>query len=134
MSLSIYKFTFWVSLNEMIIYRILDILEKKSLKPADLCRYLNINTRTMTNWKNRGTDPPAKLIAPICEFLGVTCEFLLTGEDKKTPGLSKEDAEWLSLIHQLPAEIQIEFRGEIKGYLKRLKEESVAADNLKEAK
>lgn len=95
---------------------------------VDLCRYLGINTSTMTNWKQRGTDPPAKYIAPICEFLGVDCELLLTGEKKSFPYVSSEDAEWLFLIHQLPPEAQYEFRGEIKGYLKCLNKESVAAD------
>lgn len=114
----------------LITQRILSLLESKALKMADLCRYLGINTSTMTNWKNRGTDPPAKYIAPICEFLEVDCEFLLTGKHitKKKPQVSADDIEWLSLIHQLPPETQYEFRGEIKGYLKRLKEESVAAD------
>jgi transcriptional regulator with XRE-family HTH domain len=65
----------------LITQRILYLLEKKSLKPADLCRYLDINTSTMTNWKQRNTDPPAKYIAPICEFLNVSCEYLLTGND-----------------------------------------------------
>lgn len=112
----------------MIIQRILTLLEEKSLKAADLCRYIDINTSTMTNWKNRNTDPPAKLIAPICEFLNVSYEFLLTGTEKRTSAfIPSDDAEWLSLIHQLPPEAQYEFRGELKGYLKHLNEESVAA-------
>ena len=65
----------------MIIQRVLSLLDEKSLKAADLCRALDISTSTMTNWKNRGTDPPAKMIVPICEFLGVSCEFLLTGKE-----------------------------------------------------
>lgn len=45
----------------MITQRILSLLEEKSLTATDLCRAIGINTSTMTNWKNRGTDPPAKM-------------------------------------------------------------------------
>lgn len=118
----------------MIIQRILALLEEKSLKMVDLCRFLEINTSTMTNWKNRGTDPPAKYIFPICEFLNISCEYLLTGKEKQPSVISADDAEWLSLIHQLPIEAQYEFRGEIKGYLKRLNEEADQAPELRQAK
>ena len=128
MSLSILLFTFWEFGAFMVIDRILNILNEKNIKAVDLCRYIGINTSTMTNWKNRGTDPPAKLIIPICEFLDVSCEFLLTGTEKQTNFISLDDIEWLSLIHQLPPEAQYEFRGELKGYIKRLNEESVAAE------
>ena len=49
-----------------------------------MCAYLGINTSTMTNWKNRNTDPPSKYIIPICEFLDVTPYYLLTGQRKGT--------------------------------------------------
>ena len=97
----------------MIIHRVLALLDDKSLKMADLCRHLGINTSTMTNWKNRETDPPARFIAPICEFCGCSYEYLLTGTESLPHDLSKE----------------------LKGYLKRYQEESVAADaSLKQAK
>ena len=118
----------------MIIHRILMLLEEKSLTAADLCRAIGINTSTMTNWKNRGTDPPAKLIVPICEFLGVSSDYLLTGKDNSIKGtISSEDLAWLSLIHQLPRDPQIEFKGEIKGYLKCLERQS-SDKKLKQAK
>jgi transcriptional regulator with XRE-family HTH domain len=116
----------------LIIQRTLHLLKEKSLKARDLCDYLDINQSTMSNWKNRNTDPTAKYLVPICEFLDVSYEYLLTGKEDTTtnlpPTLSQEDTEWLDLIHQLPKEAQLEFRGELKGYLKRLKSESVAAD------
>lgn len=118
----------------MIIQRILMLLEEKSLTATDLCHSIGINTSTMTNWKNRGTDPPAKLIIPICEFLGVSSNYLLTGKNnsiKET--ISSEDSEWLSLIHQLPKDVQLEFKGEIKGYLKCLERQS-SDKKLKQAK
>lgn len=112
----------------MITQRMLDLLDSKSLKMVDLCRYLNINTSTMTNWKNRGTDPPAKYIIPICEFLGVSCEYFLTGkEDSALTSLSIDDAEWLTLIHKLPNSKRNEFKARIEGYLECY-DDSVAAD------
>lgn len=119
----------------MIIQRILLLLENKSLKMVDLCRFLGINTSTMTNWKNRNTDPPAKYIFPICEFLNVSCEFLLTGKETQITSItSKEDEEWLALIHRLPEKKQLEFKLRMEGYLECY-EESVAADEpLKQVK
>lgn len=112
----------------MITQRMLDLLDIKSLKMADLCRYLHINTSTMTNWKNRGTDPPAKYIIPICEFLNVSCEYFLTGkEEPASTNLSIDDAEWLTLIHKLPESKRNEFKARIAGYLECY-DESVAAD------
>lgn len=116
----------------MIIKRILELLESKNLKMSDLCRYLDINTSTMTNWKNRSTDPPAKFIFPICEFLGVSCEYILTGAERIST-YSKEDSEWLNLIHALPRDAQLEFKGELKGYLKRVEYEN-SGKEVKQAK
>lgn len=116
-----------------IIERLLEILEKNSIKPIDLCHYLKINTSTMTNWKNRNTDPPAKYIVPICDFLKITPKYLLTGineqPNKNCFDAFSGDAEWIYLIHSLPIEKQYEFKGELKGYLRRIEETTVAAGN-----
>lgn len=119
----------------MIIQRIISLLEEKSLTATDLCRAIGINTSTMTNWKNRGTDPPAKMIIPICEFLGVSSNYLLTGKEalSKEP-LSQEDLQWLLLIHQLPRDAQLEFKGELKGYVKCLMKQEETETKLKQAK
>jgi transcriptional regulator with XRE-family HTH domain len=97
------------------------LLEEKSLRAADLCRYLGINTSTMTNWKNRDTDPPAKFIAPICEFLNVSYEYLLTGTDSGSGfELDANDRELLELFHQLPERKQ----QRLIGYVERMVEET----------
>lgn len=61
--------------------RMFQILDEKGKKAADLCKILNVNNSQATNWKNRKTDPPAKYIIKICDFLETTPEFLLTGID-----------------------------------------------------
>lgn len=65
-----------------IINNLLLILEKKELTQTDLCNAIKVNSSTLTNWKTRNTDPPSKYIIPICEFLDVTPEYLLTGTER----------------------------------------------------
>lgn len=119
--------------------RMFFILEKKNLKSVDLANLLDVGTGQISTWKKRNTDPPAKYIPLICKFLDISYDYLLLGNDTEDSivsiesAISREDKEWLSLIHQLPPEAQYEFRGEIKGYLKHLNE-SVAADSVKLAK
>lgn len=76
-----------------IIDDVLSYLNKNGLKQSDLCNYIGINTSTMTNWKNRKTDPPAKYIIPICEFLDVSPYVLLTGKEKNSPADQLTDDE-----------------------------------------
>lgn len=78
-----------------IIDNVLRLLEEKNKKPSELCAYIGINTSNFTNWKNRNTDPPAKYIYPICEFLGVSTDYLLTGKEK-SPSAEQSAKEQLS--------------------------------------
>ena len=40
-----------------------------------------MNERNVSTWKDRGSDPPARLCYKIAEFFGVSVEWLLTGEE-----------------------------------------------------
>lgn len=91
-----------------LINDILSILNTQNKKQSELCSYLNINTSTMTNWKNRNTDPPAKYIIPICEFLEVSPYFLLTGKEKTlSENLPEDEEELLRYYKQLPEKEKI---------------------------
>lgn len=60
-----------------IIERILQIMDSKHLNQTELCKILGIKDSTFSSWKTRGTDPPAKYLVLICEFLGVSVDYLL---------------------------------------------------------
>ena len=60
-----------------IIERITQIMDTKRLNQSDLCKILGIKDSTFSTWKTRGTDPPAKYILLICEYLGVSVDYLL---------------------------------------------------------
>lgn len=76
-----------------IINNILSILEQKKISQSTLCSYLNIGTSTMANWKTRNTDPPAKYIIPICEFLNVDPYLVLTGKEQPTGSTGADEPE-----------------------------------------
>ena len=73
----------------------------KNKKQSALCAYLNLSSSTVTSWKLRNTDPPAKYIIPICEFLEVSPYYLLTGEEKNIP-LPGDEQELLDYYKRLP--------------------------------
>lgn len=68
-----------------IIERIVQIMDTKHLNQSELCKILNIQNSTFSTWKTRKTDPPAKYLILICEFLDVSVDYLLgrTDEPKK---------------------------------------------------
>lgn len=99
-----------------LINDILDILNDKNKKQSELCAYLDINTSTMTNWKNRNTDPPSKYIIPICEFLGVTPYYLLTGKEKGTESFENIPEQELIESYRKLSDFE---KGEVLGDVKR---------------
>ena len=99
-----------------IIERITETLEKTDKKATDLCDRLGIRTSTMSTWKTRNSDPPAKYIKPIADFLGVSVHYLLTGEEAPARKLTTaEEDELLELYRALPQNKQFEFIGGTQG-------------------
>ena len=100
-----------------ICERLFSTLDEKGLKAAGLCRVLGIGTNITTGWKQRNTDPPAKYIAPICEYLGCSVEYLLTGQDTEkapAPGISENGREMLALYEKLPEREQVLLLGRLQ--------------------
>lgn len=97
--------------------RLFSALDERGLRASGLCKHLGIGTNITTGWKQRGTDPPAKYIAPICEYLDCSLEYLLTGEETKkepAPGISENGREMLALYERLPERQQILLIGRLQ--------------------
>lgn len=112
----------------LLTERIKLLAEPLHMTFASIERDIGIGRGTIRKWDTNC--PAADKLLKVANLLNTTMDFLMTGNscDESSTVISHDDAEWLSLIHQLPPKAQHEFRGEIKGYLKRLNEESVAAD------
>ena len=117
----------WVFSGEIIMTignRVLELLLEKNLTQKELAQYLGTKPSTINGWKEPNRNPSSRAIVPIREFLGVSYEYLLTGKAAPATFIAADNSEWLSLIYQLPPEKQYE----LKGYIKRMIDESVAAD------
>lgn len=100
-----------------ICERLFSEMDSKGLTAYGLCKVLGVTTTVTTNWKQRNTDPPAKYILPICEYVGCSVEYLLTGEDtKKAPvlGMSENGREMLELYERLPERDQLLLLGRLQ--------------------
>ena len=91
-----------------ICERLFHELDSRNLTAYALSKFIGVNTTTTTNWKQRGTDPPAKYIAPICEFLGCSVSYFLTGSD------TEPEREMLELYEKLPEREQLLLIGRLQ--------------------
>lgn len=97
--------------------RLFEELEVRGLSAYGLSKALGIRATVASNWKQRDTDPPAKYIIPICEYLGCSIEYLLTGkEPEKAPALeiSENGREMLALYERLPEREQLLLLGRLQ--------------------
>lgn len=110
--------------------RLFEIMDEKSVTAYALCQKVGIGTSTVNNWKSRNTDPPAKLIVPICDYLGCSMEYLLTGQEpqdtKKEPTqeMSLDELEMLELFRALPYKEQQRAIGRLQTLVEVSKENS----------
>lgn len=100
-----------------ICERMFALLDEKGLSASGLSKALGVGTNQTTNWKQRNTDPPAKYIVPICEYLGCSVEYLLTGQETEkapVPGISENGREMLELYERLPERDQLLLLGRLQ--------------------
>ena len=109
----IYAFRYLV-LAMTIGNRVISILNEKNLKQKDLADHIGTKPSTINGWREPNRNPSSDLIIPICEFLGVSAYFLLTGEEQPLVGISEDDQEWLNLIHSLSPETQRDVKGAMR--------------------
>lgn len=67
-------------MNE-INQRVRDTLDGKGLTDAALCKNIKVAKSTFSNWMTKDRSIPAEKIVPICEFLGVSLDYLLKGQE-----------------------------------------------------
>lgn len=62
-----------------ILQRIINELEKQKLNAKDMCDYIGISSSTFSTWKSENREPKPSHIPKIADFLGVSVEYILSG-------------------------------------------------------
>lgn len=84
--------------------RFFHLLEESPYTQKEFSQHTKISEKTVSAWKQRGTDPPARHISAIAEFLSCSEHFLLTGEEEASPvpiAREKSEEQLLDLFRQL---------------------------------
>lgn len=84
--------------------RVLALLYERGVSQKALADSLKITPATVSGWNKPNRNPSSEYIVAIAKFLHVPIYYLLTGEDDSEAILSKEDLDWLDVIHQIPEE------------------------------
>lgn len=103
--------------------RMFSLLENTPGKnAASLSKLLGIKTSTTTTWKQRNTDPPAKYLIRICEYLEISVDYLLTGEEKAeaTSALDSDELRLLEKYRQLDDDGKDAVRGVVLAEQRRI--------------
>ena len=60
------------------------LLNEKGLKPADVTRATGIKSPVFSEWKKGKSKPNTEKMIQIANFLGVSVEYLMTGEERES--------------------------------------------------
>ena len=67
------------------MYEIFEKLcEQMGITPYRFCKDTGVSTSTISTWKNKGTHCGSKLQKIICDYFGVSVDYLMNGEDTQT--------------------------------------------------
>lgn len=86
--------------------RIRKIREARAFSQSDLARMTNVTPTAVWNWETNGVVPRAETLLAVAQRLGVTKEYLLTGQSggpEPTTGTSPEELSLEDLIRAIAA-------------------------------
>lgn len=74
------------------------LLDEKGLKNADVSRATGVSNMTLSDWKRGVSTPKQDKLMKIADFLGVSIDYLMTGEEPKVD-LSAQADLWKAIRH-----------------------------------
>ena len=106
-----------------ITERIFIILSQNKLSQKDFARKIDVNEKTVSAWKKNNSLPPLDKISNISDCLGVSIDYLLTGQEKNSSKdqLSNDEQEMLLIYKGLSdiSKAKVRERAEVLAELER---------------
>lgn len=84
-----------------ITERIFVELSQKNIAQKDFATKIDVNEKTVSAWKRNNSLPPADKLSNISDCLGITLDYLLTGEERVL-SLPKDEQELINYYKELP--------------------------------
>ncbi|MDE5834542.1 MAG: helix-turn-helix domain-containing protein [Ruminococcus sp.] len=84
-----------------ITERIFGILAQKGLSQKEFSRIIEVNEKTVSAWKKNNSLPPADKLPEISDCLGVSLDYLITGEKCTKQLLTENERELLEYFGKL---------------------------------
>ena len=120
-------------MNESICDRTYSLLAQKHLTAAGMSNAIGINPANATQWQRRKTDPPAKYIVQIANYLDVSPLYLLTGEEQPQDifnSMTEDEARILQKYRSLDEDGKDAVRGTLLHEQRRVKSERSTGESI----
>ena len=116
-----------------ISQRIFILLKQKHKKQKELAEYTGISTSAISAWNKNNTNPAAESLSIIADFLEVSLDFLITGQEKSIP-LESDEIKKLLKNYNFVDEISKQLIQERAATLAELAAERAAQESKTAAK
>ena len=81
------------------MYEIFELLcAKRGITPYKFCKDTGVSTSTISTWKTKNSQCRPELAEKVCEYFGISHDYLMTGEEKEKPEIPSFEPEHLELI------------------------------------
>lgn len=104
--------------QDTLLVKIVDTMNEKGIKNADLAGALGLNAQVVTSWKNGSVKSYRQYLPKIAECLDVSIDYLLKNEQKEKPSqmgeLTEDEVEMLRLYRTASDEKREHIRGLLK--------------------
>lgn len=100
--------------------RIRALRDLRGIKQLELAKLLNCTTASVSRYELEQHDLPTEVIVKLCEYFGVTADYLLGRSSNPAPAVSDEDAALLHAFHAAPPSVQAGISALLQPYQKEL--------------